>query len=117
MTRNPELDPRASRASNAGSPEDDKETEARNDRKIKIKIKSKKLKNMSYATEMKNLVEDIKASTKDRLKFVKDNKKDTQDLLTHFAQELKDMAQNLKHFLNKLLNREFYKWHFCSISL
>ena len=30
---------------------------------------------MSYANEMKNLVEDIKVSMKDRVKFVKDNKK------------------------------------------
>lgn len=56
---------------------------------------------MSYADEMKNLVEDIKTSTRDRIKFVKDNKKDTQDLLARFAQELKDMAQDLRQFLNK----------------
>lgn len=56
---------------------------------------------MSYAIEMKNLVENIKTSTGDRLKFVKNNKKDTQDLLARFSQELKDMAQNLKHSLNK----------------
>ena len=56
---------------------------------------------MSYANEMKNLVEDIKASMKDRVKFVKDSKKDTHDLLSRFNKELKDMAKDLKDFLAK----------------
>jgi len=56
---------------------------------------------MAWATEMKSLVSDIKASTRDRLKFVKDNRKDTRDLLSRFDTELKEMAQDLKHFLDK----------------
>ena len=56
---------------------------------------------MTWATEMKNLVSDIKTSTSDRLKFVKDNQKDTHDLLLRFDKELKEMAQELKEFLDK----------------
>ena len=56
---------------------------------------------MSYADEMKNLVEDIKSSTKDRLQFVKNSKKDARDLLSRFDKELKEMAKDLKDFLAK----------------
>ncbi len=56
---------------------------------------------MAWATEMKNLVGDIKTSTRDRLRFVKDNQKDTHDLLARFGQELKEMAADLKAFLSK----------------
>lgn len=56
---------------------------------------------MSYATEIKNLVSDIKTSAKDRLQFVKDNKADTHNLLSQFDKELKEMAQELKNFLDK----------------
>jgi len=56
---------------------------------------------MAWAAEMKNLVSDIKTSTKDRLKFVKDNQQDTADLLSRFNKELKEMAQDLKLFLGK----------------
>ena len=74
---------------------------------------------MSYATEMKSLVSDIKTSTKDRLQFVRDNKadtrklltdlrariddiiKDTHQLLTQFDKEMKEMAADLKEFLSK----------------
>ncbi len=50
---------------------------------------------------MKNLVSDIKTSTKDRLQFVKNNQRDTHELLMRFDKELKEMAVDLKHFLNE----------------
>lgn len=56
---------------------------------------------MTWATEMRNLVSDIKASTGDRLQFVKDNQKDTHDLLSRFDQELKTMAADVKDLLAK----------------
>lgn len=56
---------------------------------------------MAWAVGMKNLVSDIKTSTKDRLQFVKNNQKDTHELLSRFDKELEDMAQDLKEFLSK----------------
>lgn len=74
---------------------------------------------MSRAIEMKNLVSDIKASTKDRLEFVVATKtathellgdikerigeiaKDVQHLLGEFDKKAKEMAGDLKHFLDK----------------
>ncbi len=54
---------------------------------------------MSLATSMKSLVEDIRASTKDRHVFVGEMKKDTKELIARFAKELKEMAKDLKDFL------------------
>ena len=54
---------------------------------------------MSLATSMKDLVEDIQASTKDRHAFVKDMSKDVKELIARFGKELEEMAKDLRHFL------------------
>ena len=54
---------------------------------------------MSLATSMKDLVEDIQASTAERHIFVKDMTKDVKELLSHFDKELEEMAKDLRHFL------------------
>ena len=61
---------------------------------------------MSVATSMKDLVEDIKASTTERHAFVRDMTKDVKELLARFdkeqedlVMELKKMAEEVKKFL------------------
>ena len=61
---------------------------------------------MSVATSMKDLVEDIKASTTERHAFVRDMTKDVKELLVRFdkeqenlVRELKEMAEEVKKFL------------------
>lgn len=71
---------------------------------------------MAWATELQNLVGDMKTSTKDRLQFVKDNKINTHEFLSeseknrmkNFAETMKDIqarvksiAQDTKDFLKK----------------
>ena len=54
---------------------------------------------MSLATSMKDLVEDIQASTRERHAFVKDITKDVKELIARFGKELEEMAKDLRHFL------------------
>ena len=56
---------------------------------------------MAWATELKNLVEDIQSSTVARARFVRDVKKDTKDLLADYDKQLAEMAKDLKDFLSK----------------
>lgn len=49
---------------------------------------------MAWATELKNLADNIKISTKDR-------QRTTRDLLARFGKELKEMAKDLKDLLAK----------------
>ena len=51
---------------------------------------------MSVATSMKNLVEDIQTSTRDRHAFVKGTAKDVKELLTRFNKEQEDIVKELK---------------------
>lgn len=51
---------------------------------------------MSLAASMKDLVEDIQASTRERHTFVKDITKDVKALLARFDQEQEDIIQELK---------------------
>lgn len=62
---------------------------------------------MSLATSMKDLVEDIQASTTERHAFVRDMTKDVKELLARFdkeqedlVKELKKMAEEVKKFLS-----------------
>ncbi len=51
---------------------------------------------MSVATSMKDLVEDIQASTHERHAFVKDMTKDVKELLARFDKEQEDLGGELK---------------------
>ncbi len=51
---------------------------------------------MSLATSMKDLVEDIQASTTERHAFVRDMTKDVKELLSRFDKEQQDVRKELK---------------------
>ncbi len=51
---------------------------------------------MSVATSMKDLVEDIRASTTERHTFVRDMTKDVKELLSRFDKEQEDLVEELK---------------------
>lgn len=57
---------------------------------------------MSLATSMKDLVENIQVSTKDRHAFIKDMSKDVKDLLAQFNQEREDMIKELKELAQEV---------------
>jgi len=57
---------------------------------------------MSGATSMKDLVEDIQTSTRERHSFVKGNTKDVKEILVRFDKEQEDMVKELKEMAAEL---------------